>query len=243
MNDLIILYDDAASLSTLSPAQFAMIRRQGFGASDAASLLGVSPYTTREQLIEQKASPTISEDELKIGTLPAVKAGVDLEPHILMRFEERFNVAVAKPKPMYNIPNTKLNVNFDGIFLRNEQHIPVECKYVSPYGGKYYNLGAAILDIHRAIPQRVGISPTETIAEHITRLAYECGIPGYYYTQMQQQILAADAPYGYLTCLISKTWDYHTFLIPRDLLVIDALLTASALTWVEVERLRKRGKI
>ena len=41
-----------------SNEEFAMLRRNGLGGSDSSSVLGVNPYTSRAQLIEQKARTT-----------------------------------------------------------------------------------------------------------------------------------------------------------------------------------------
>lgn len=240
MNKLEIVYDKASELPTLNPTQFAMIRRQGFGASDASILLGVNPYETKEKLIQQKASPFVTDDELKIGSLPAVRAGHDLEPVILSKFETRFEVQVAKPEPMYRIAGTHLTLNFDGIMEYHGYDIPVECKYISQYGGKYYDFTKAI-DSLAVVPPRIIAHKDDTIEEHIRKAALKCGIPGYYYTQLQQQILGADAPWGYLTCLDSKTWTYYTFIVPKDDHTIATLMAQSKLAWDEVEQLRKRG--
>ena len=53
----------------LDNKQFALIRRNGFGGSDTGSLLGVNPYMPIQDLIAQKASATLSEDELEVYKL------------------------------------------------------------------------------------------------------------------------------------------------------------------------------
>lgn len=52
-------------------------RKDGLGASDAPSILGISPWKTNVQLWEEKCGLAVPED---IGDNPAVKYGNDAEP-------------------------------------------------------------------------------------------------------------------------------------------------------------------
>ena len=52
-------------MELLSKEEFALIRRNGFGGSDSSILLGVNPYTSLQELVVQKASTTLSEEELE----------------------------------------------------------------------------------------------------------------------------------------------------------------------------------
>lgn len=58
-------------------AEWQEARRDGLGASDAAAMLGISPWKTNVQLWEEKCGLTVPED---IGDNPAVKYGNDAEP-------------------------------------------------------------------------------------------------------------------------------------------------------------------
>ena len=86
-----IVHDDAASLADkqkTDPEAFASIRRNGFGASDSATLLQLSPWVSISELLQQKCATQQSEAEKEIGTKPSVRMGVDLEPLILSKFED-----------------------------------------------------------------------------------------------------------------------------------------------------------
>ena len=54
---------DVANMEALSPAEFTLTRREGFGGSDSSVLLGVNPYTPLSELIKQKASRELLPEE------------------------------------------------------------------------------------------------------------------------------------------------------------------------------------
>lgn len=58
-------------------AEWLEARKDGLGASDAAAVLGISPWKTNVQLWEEKTCLVVPED---IGGNPAVKYGNDAEP-------------------------------------------------------------------------------------------------------------------------------------------------------------------
>ena len=58
-------------------AEWLEARKDGLGASDAAALLGLSPWKTNVQLWEEKCGLVIPED---IGDKPYVRYGNDAEP-------------------------------------------------------------------------------------------------------------------------------------------------------------------
>lgn len=58
-------------------AEWLEARRDGLGASDAAAVLGISPWKTNVQLWEEKCRLVQPED---IGDKPAVQYGNDAEP-------------------------------------------------------------------------------------------------------------------------------------------------------------------
>ena len=77
-----------------SNEEFAMLRRNGLGGSDSSSVLGVNPYTSRAQLIEQKARTTLTEEEKEVGEKVAVRKGRDLEPLIIQKTEKYFGTDI-----------------------------------------------------------------------------------------------------------------------------------------------------
>lgn len=235
-----IVCEDASILAAEDQVAFAMMRRQGFGASDSSILLGVNPFPdgTIEKLIAQKVSKTITVEELAIGEMVNVRKGNDLEPLILKKFTDKYGKEVHKPKPMYRIGDTPLTVNFDGLMAIGGTYVPVECKFVSTYAVKHWDTGKALGDEltfggTTAIPYFTGV-----IENYIEDCARACGIPIYYYTQLQQQLLALDAPVGYLTALFDKDWQLRTFVIPSNRVIQDYLLEQARAVWARVEALR-----
>lgn len=242
MNDsLIVLVENAAELSRNNQDEFRKIRRMGFGASDSSILLGVNPFPngTITELLAQKRSPVATQAEIDIGNMVNVRKGSDLEPIIMRKFEQQFNLEeglVEKPEAMYGIKDTHLTVNFDGVLPIPPFKVPVECKFVSAYGGKHYNLGKAALPGLPLTSYMYDLMPlgSEVSSIYLMRRAEEAGIPIYYYTQVQQQLLALKAPFGFLAALFDKDWELRVFTIMADPLVHKALLEADEKYWQQI---------
>jgi len=231
-----VVVADSYVLATNSPEEFNKIRKTGFGASDSGILMGVNPYETRSSLIEQKCRPYVTAEELAVGDLAAVRMGNELEPLVIDHFNKQFGMQAFKPAAMYNLVKYPwLNVNFDGMMNINGIYIPVEVKTISFFGGKHYHKEKAIRSLLDYKPLVPPSHFPANMAAYINGQAAEYGIPGYYYTQLQQQILAVDAPYGYLTTVFVKDWSYHTFMVPRDNYCITALIEESKIAWEEVQ--------
>ncbi len=203
--NLKVYYKDVDKLPN---EEYALIRKNSFGASDIASLLGVG-FNTLEDLIAQKQQKFLTDEEKEIGNKPNVKKGRDLEDLILKKYCTALNVEATKPTDMYEVYQG-LTVNFDAI--RKDIEIPVEIKYVSTFGGKYWTRDTENL-IHD-----VGMceTPTTDLIDHIESRAAFYGIPKYYYTQIQVQIAALNAPYGHLCALFDKDWEIQIYKIPYD---------------------------
>ena len=233
-----ILYH--ANVDKLGPEEFALIRRHGFGGSDSSVLMGVNPYTTWEELIQQKASTTLSQEELETSNQIAVIKGNDLEPLIIDKFEQVFDMKTLKPTDMYSIKDFDyLKMNFDGVTGTPEQYIPVEIKVVTAKGEQHYNASRAIYI------ERMGwLQQSENFAAHennsIETKAAQYGIPAYYYTQLQQEMLALNAPFGYLASLWEKTWTMHVFFVHADYKLWDQLKIQGFKAWEQVEALKGR---
>lgn len=237
MYELKAIVENAAQLAKEDNEAFAMLRRQGFGASDSSIILGVNPFpdNTVKNLLKEKQSDKLTAREMKIGQMVNVRKGSDLEPLILKKFIEKYDLAdnlVDKPDAMYRIGDTPLTVNFDGIYqITDDLAAPVECKYVSPYGGKYYNQHKADHSPYLPITGRLANLGTEVTHKYIADRAQEAGIPIYYYTQIQQQMLALDAPIGYLAALFDKDWELRVFTVMPDKLIQKKLLEVAEDLW------------
>ena len=232
--ELKVLIDNASYLAKHDPETFALIRRVGFGASDSSILLGVNPFpdNTLTNLIMEKQSNVVSARELAIGQMVNVRKGTDLEPIIMSKFEERFNREVTKPEAMYQIGDTPLTVNYDGVMaVTSSCSVPVECKFLSTYGAKYYNMSKQIMGDELPMVYDLEDLGDMVNGVYLTKRAAEAGIPIYYYTQIQQQMLGLNAPFGYLTALFDKDWELKTFLVMADEQVQKKLLEVAEDTW------------
>ena len=220
IQDLGVLEVAVKDVQSMSHEDYALVRKDYFGASDSSILCGVNLYKTLDQLIIEKNNKFITKEEMEVGEKPIVRKGYDLEPIILDKAEAELESKVYKPKDMFRFKNVDgLSLNYDGITVKDEVLIPVEAKLVSKYGEKYYNK-LVKEEVSRAIDMR----PEGTNLEsHIKRKALRLGIPAYYYTQVQQEIAGINAPYGYLAAMFDETWTFKLFYIPRDEYVIESI--------------------
>lgn len=229
---------DIADISNLKGQDFTLARRNGFGTSDSSVLLGVNPYKTVSELIKEKTSPEISEEEKAIAQQVAVRKGNDLEPLIIEKFRQQFKSWICKPIDMYeSVEFPYLKFNFDGVSGKPNAYYPVEIKVVTYRGEKHYNPEKAMYI------EDVGFRPLQPNVTmnnlSIESKATHYGIPPYYYTQLQQEILGCGSAHGYLCVLFERTWKLYVFHIDRDEKVINAIKTEGYKAWNKVLELRK----
>ena len=228
---------DVPDMQSISNDEYIVYRRRGLGTSDSSIVLGVNPYKTREQLITEKLSTTISDEERAIGKKSSVMKGKDLEPLIIKKWSIAANKTIIKPTAQYvhkNFPFLKFN--FDGVSYDEvaRQYIPDEIKYVTYKGERHYNPSKEIFNEDDGFfPLPPDYSNTNN---SIQTKAALYGMPPYYYTQLQQQIMGLDAPYGYLSVMFESTWRVHTFFAWRDENVIRQLVLQGAEVWNEILR-------
>lgn len=193
-----------ANIDQLTHHDYAAARMETFGASDSSALLDVNPYKTKEKLIQEKVRAEVIELDKAI-----VRKGFDLEDYILSRFIQETGKETHKPPHMYRHRDLPfLTVNFDGICLEGDTPIPVEIKLVSRFGEKYWNKNASVI---REVSRQ-----SKSFSVHIKKMSELCGIPAYYYTQVQQQLLLSGAPYAYLYACFDESWTFLSYRIPRD---------------------------
>ena len=226
-----------ADIDKFENDDYIILRRQGFGASDSSVILGVNPYKTLPELIKEKASNVITAEERAVGDKAAVRKGRDLEPLIITKFQQTFQKECIKPKDMYRLKDAPwLTINFDGVTGDPGAYIPAEIKVVTQYGEKHYNPLKAIYDeVNGFMPLPENISGSNNTIE--TKAAHY-GIPAYYYTQLQQQMLGLNAPYGYLSVLFDKDWRLRTFFVWRDDNMLSQLIEESHKAWQQVLALK-----
>lgn len=223
MKDLIVdkgvLEVAVDNIQSMSHEDYALKRKNFFGASDSSILCGVNLYKTLDELLKEKNNKYITKEEKEVGEKAIVRKGYDLEPIILNKAEECLKtcekyITLYKPEHMYKFRNIDgLSVNYDGVLVKpNNVLVPVEAKLVSKYGEKYYNKDRTIEE--NAALEAVLESPE--MEAHIKKRALRIGIPAYYYTQVQQEMMGLDAPYGYLAALFDETWTFKLYYVPKD---------------------------
>ena len=227
-----------ANVSALSNEEFALIRRDGFGGSDSSVLLGVNPYTSKHEMLDQKARTTLTQEEMETGEQTAVIKGNDLEPLIIQKFAKTFNLDVLKPTDMYTFREYPyLTMNFDGIIDAGNKYFPAEIKVVTKKGERHYDPTKVVYSEHyglQALPQNYSITNNSWETK-----AALYGIPPYYYTQLQAEIFAADAPFGFLATLWEASWKLHVYFVWADPACQNALIVEGFKAWQQVERMRK----
>jgi hypothetical protein len=136
-----------------------------------------------------------------------------------------------------------LTMNFDGVTdLHGKQYIPVEIKVCTFRGEKHYNKFKALYDEGRPEGSEV-IPEPEDISEHnisIEERAAYYGIPPYYFTQLQQEMMALDAPFGFIAVLFESDWNVRIFKVWKDPKTQNAIIIEGYKTWQKVEQVLKR---
>ena len=234
---------DIANIDQYPNEQYALLRKNGLGTSDSSIVLGVNPYTSKNDLIAEKCRNYLTEKELEVGTKSAVRKGRELEPLIIHKHSQVMGRRIIKPTDMYRHKDYPfIKFNFDGVIdkLYNEdgtyQYIPDEIKVVTIYGMKHYQPKKATFSEFtgwQLIPPHY---ENENVG--IEQKAAMYGIPPYYYTQLQQQIFGLNAPYGFLTVMFEKDWQIHSWFVWRDQKVINQLIMEDAKTWNIIESKR-----
>lgn len=225
---------EVAKTKDLSPEEFTLLRRDYLGASDSSVILGVNPFSHISDLKQQKLSTKITAEERAIGRKVNVRKGSDLEPLILQKFIDKHDIEIIKPDAMYSIEGYPyMAVNFDGVGKTPEgRFFPVEAKFVSAYGGKHWDEDLDV-EASKLVYMR---EMSKDIQSHIKQISKLYGMPPYYYTQLQYQIFALDAEFGYIAALFDKTWELNTYFVKRDPTTIVAMMAKYYHFYEEVQR-------
>lgn len=157
-------------------AEWLEARRDGLGASDAAAVLGISPWKTNVQLWEEKTGLVVPED---IGDNPFVKYGNDAEP-LLRQF--------------FALDHPEYRVSFTPYKIIKHPDLPfITC---TPDG--------ELEEIMTGRRGGLEIKTTE-IQSSTGWLRWKGRVPDEYYAQVCQQMLAADWQFVELLAQIKYT--------------------------------------
>lgn len=208
-----ILKVKVKNINEVSEEEYALLRKESFGGSDASILCGVNLYKNINQLITEKNNKFLTEEEKEVGKKAIVRKGRDLEPIILDKASKELGIEITKPTSMYEFLEAPiLTLNYDGVCEKENILIPIEAKLVSKWGEKYYNKEKT-LEENTDVDMKI---EGDTLEAHIKRKALRIGIPAYYYTQVQQELMGLNAPYGYLAVLFDESWDFKLYLVKAD---------------------------
>lgn len=233
------------NIDQVSKEEFTKLRRNGFGGSDSSVLVGVNPFSTINDLIQSKTRTELSEEEKAIGKLAAVRKGNDLEPLVITKATQILENTVFKPPHMYRFKEFPyLTMNFDGVTdLEGKQYVPVEIKVCTYKGEKHYNKFKALYDEARPEGQQAQ-AEQENITEanmSIEERAAHYGIPPYYYTQLQQEMMALDAPFGFIAVLFESDWYVRIFKVHKDPKTQNAIILQGYKIWKKVEAIKNEN--
>lgn len=218
IDDLIQEYCDvrpiinAAELLNLSNDKYAYVRNIGFGASDSSKLLDINKFTKLDDLLLEKRN--LVPLDPSINYKGSVRKGKDLEDFIMHKAQRHLNIEVHKPEIMYGLKDgSRLTVNFDGVSEYADLLVPIEFKICTCYGKKYYDWAQAVTE--DKCDEHWNIQFSELIP-HMKKGIDRCGIPNYYYTQLQQQMMFLNAPFGVLAVMNDDEWTMNYFVVCRD---------------------------
>lgn len=164
-------------------------RLNGIGASEAAAILGVSPYMSNEDLWAYKTGRKIAED---IGDKPYVKFGTEAEKHI---------------RALFSLENPQYRVEYEEFKItRNPDHPFIFATLDGWLTDEFSRSG-------------VWECKTTEILRANQWAEWTDGIPDHYYVQVLHQLLATGYDFAILTARIrhtdrngkkrSVTQDYH----------------------------------
>ena len=231
------------NIDNVSKEEFTQLRRQGLGGSDSSVLCGVNPFNTITDLIQSKVRTELTPEEKAIGQLAAVRKGNDLEPLIINRASTILKNIVFKPPHMYRFKEFPyLTMNFDGVIdIENKQYVPVEIKVCTYKGEKHYNKFKAIYDESLPEGEQTRLEQPDISERNMTieERAAHYGIPPYYFTQVQQEMLALDAPFGFLAVLFESDWYVRIFKVYKDPKTQNVIILNGYKVWQKIEAIKK----
>lgn len=152
------------------------IRRLGIGASDAAAVIGQSPYKTNVELWEEKTGIRIPAD---ISNKPFVKYGTEAERHLRGLF--------ALDHPEYTVCYRSYDV------IRNEK-----------YPFIFSTLDGSLYDIKNEIYGVLEIKTTEIMRSNQWS-QWDDRTPQHYYIQLLHQLLSTGFDFALLRAQIKST--------------------------------------
>ncbi len=154
-------------------------RRYGIGASDAAAVIGASPYKTNVQLWEEKTTRRVPDD---ISGKPYVQYGTKAEEHLRALFELDF--------PDYQVDYDQYGM------ISNCKDVPFA---FATLDGK----------LTERLTGRTGVLEIKTteIMSSVQYRQWKTGVPQHYYIQIVHQLLATGYDFACLKAQLKFSFD------------------------------------
>jgi putative phage-type endonuclease len=186
---------DNPKLSTIgftTEEEWLQLRTKGIGGSDAGAILGLNKYSSPLSVYKAKVDGIVKD----LSDNANVRRGKELEEFVLEKYVQpkmrEYGYVTSKPDFMIiNSDYPYLRANVDGIAksMTKPSHktsLLIEIKCVS------------------------------TFAEDAWDGPEYCGIPPYYYAQIQHYLAVTGMRAGYLVALFDRTWSVKWYQIKRD---------------------------
>lgn len=194
--------------------------REGVGGSDAASILGLSPYKNNQQLWREKTGSAEPED---ISGKPYVQYGIKAEPII---------------RNLFALNHPDLTVQYYGDnLIRNDA-----------YPWAHASLDGEITDVEGR--KGIWEGKTATIVKVDQTVDWDGRIPIHYYTQVLHYLLVTGYDFVWLTALLryvvgDKKIEIRDYCIEREDVKkdIDFLKTKEEEFWMSINDNREPGLI
>lgn len=186
-------------------AQWHELRSTNIGSSEIEGLLGIEKYNTRFQLYHQKRGTLAPED---LSDDDRVFWGNHLEPAIAFGLAKLHELTIRKVRRYYTVEECPgLGASLDYVVVEDDgTEVPFEIKNVDRmiYNNDWYT-------------DRDPIQPPLHIA-----------------VQLQHQMIATNAPHGYIGALIGGN-DPILIKVPRHTKICAAITKAVSLFWADVK--------
>lgn len=193
-------------------------RRTGIGGSDAAAILGISPWTGPYAIYQSKVSP-LGEDK----PIPEpMYWGSTLESVVADEFAKRSGFVVyEQQRPL----------NPDGSYpmLRHPEY-----PFMTASVDRYICTTCPTYGEHLAIGHKPDSFLECKTARAGQETKWDAGVPPYYYAQVQHYLAVLGMEYCYVACLIGGSV-YVTHKVERNDEYIRELIEAEAAFWKRVE--------
>ena len=144
-----------ATIKDLSHDQWMELRRSGIGGSDAATIVGMNPYSSKLTLYADKKGILPEKEDSE-----AMRLGRDLEDYVAQRFSEETGKRIKRSGYMWRHPTYEfILANIDREIVGEDAFL--ECKTTMNYERHDYDSGAIPLNYYCQVMHCLGVTGCE----------------------------------------------------------------------------------